>query len=99
MTQATLESRVFENAETLALNVAEWLCDLALASDRDFSVCLSGGSTPKRLHDRLAGLPTRAFSVEPRPLVLGRQRFVPHTHLDSNYRMTEAASSRACRSG
>ena len=48
------EAHTFENAEMLAHSVAEWLCALAQASDRAFAVCLSGGSTPRRLYERLA---------------------------------------------
>jgi 6-phosphogluconolactonase len=51
---ASTQGRTFESAETLAQGVAEWLCALARASDRDFAVCLSGGSTPRRLYERLA---------------------------------------------
>src|SRR6202795_2150928 len=51
---ASTESRAFESAEALAQNVAEWLCALMQASDRDFAVCLSGGATPRRLYERLA---------------------------------------------
>ena len=40
-------------------HVAEWLCALAQASDRDFAVCLSGGSTPRRLYEWLATPPSR----------------------------------------
>ena len=47
-------NHTFENAETLAQDVAEWLCGLAQASGRAFAVCLSGGSTPRRLYELLA---------------------------------------------
>jgi hypothetical protein len=40
------EWRIFETAEAVAEHVAEWLCALACTCDRDFAVCLSGGSTP-----------------------------------------------------
>ena len=33
---ASTENRTFESAETLAHDVAEWLCRLAQASDRAF---------------------------------------------------------------
>ena len=71
---ASTQGRTFESAETLAQGVAEWLCALAQASDRDFAICLSGGSTPRRLYERLA-TPRHcvAFPVEPLPLVLGRR--------------------------
>ena len=35
-------NRIFDNAEALAHDVAEWLCGLARASDRAFAVSLSG---------------------------------------------------------
>jgi 6-phosphogluconolactonase len=85
---ATTENRIFESAETLAQNVAEWLCGLAQASDRDFSVCLSGGSTPRRLYERLA-TPTIAshFPWSRVHWFWGDERFVPHDDPDSNYSM------------
>lgn len=46
MTGATsTDFRIFENAETLAHDVAHWLCGLAQASEAAFAICLSGGST------------------------------------------------------
>jgi 6-phosphogluconolactonase len=93
MTQvATAEIVVFENAETLARNAATWLCDLAQASERTFAVCLSGGSTPQRLYE-LLGEAAIASRV-PWSRVhwfWGDERFVPHDHRDSNYRMVHDA--------
>jgi 6-phosphogluconolactonase len=92
MTQATIENRTFESAETLALNVAEWLCALAQASDGDFAVCLSGGSTPRRLYERL-GTPAIAsrFPWRRSHWFWGDERFVPPAHSDSNFRMADEA--------
>jgi 6-phosphogluconolactonase len=86
------ELRTFDNAEALAQNVAEWLCALAQASDRDFAVCLSGGSTPRRLYERLAG-PAIASRFPWRRVhwFWGDERFVPHDDPDSNYRMARDA--------
>ncbi len=89
---ATTESRMFDSPETLAQNVAEWICGLARASEGGFSVCLSGGSTPRRLYEQLA-MPAIA-SRFPWPRVdwfWGDERFVPHDDPDSNYRMTREA--------
>jgi 6-phosphogluconolactonase len=86
------ETRVFESAEALAQGGAEWLCALAQASSRDFAVCLSGGSTPRRLYEALA---TPAMAVRfPWQRVhwfWGDERFVPHDDPESNYRMVREA--------
>jgi 6-phosphogluconolactonase len=93
MTEAgSFESRVFEDAEALAHGVAAWLCALALASDRPFAICCSGGSTPKRLYEVLAVPPIASrFPWQRVHWFWGDERFVPHDHPDSNYRMTYAA--------
>jgi 6-phosphogluconolactonase len=89
---ASIESRTFESPETLAQSVAEWLCDLAQASDRDFAVCLSGGATPRALYERLAtpAIASR-FPWSRVHWFWGDERFVPHDHPDSNYRMARDA--------
>jgi 6-phosphogluconolactonase len=89
--------RFFADAEDLARRTAEWLCTLALDSPARFSVCLSGGSTPKRLYEILAG---REF-IDRFPWARvhwfwGDERFVPMDDKLSNYRMVrEAMLSRA----
>jgi 6-phosphogluconolactonase len=84
--------RIFENAEALAHGVAEWLCGLALACDRTFAVSLSGGSTPRRLYECLAAPPIAArFPWSRVHWFWGDERFVPHDHSDSNYRMAQDA--------
>ncbi len=89
---ASIERRSFENAETLAENVAEWLCALAQASKRDFAICLSGGSTPRRLYETLAMPAVASRFPWPRThWFWGDERFVPHDDADSNYRMARAA--------
>jgi 6-phosphogluconolactonase len=89
---ATTESQTFDNAKMLAQNVAEWLLALAQVGGRRFSVCLSGGSTPRRLYEQIA-TPTIA-SRFPWPRVhwfWGDERFVPRNDPDSNYRMAQDA--------
>ena len=86
------ESRAFESAEALAQNVAEWLCTLAQASDRDFAVCLSGGATPRLLYERLAAPAVASHLPWKRThWFWGDERFVPHDDPDSNFRMTREA--------
>src|ERR1700737_784133 len=87
-TTESAELRVFEDAEALARDAAEWLGALALASDRRFAICCSGGSTPKRLYEVLAE-PEMAsrFPWNRVHWFWGDERFVPHGHSDSNYRM------------
>jgi 6-phosphogluconolactonase len=89
---APTEKHTFENAEALAHDVAEWACALALTSDREFAVCLSGGSTPRRLYEHLAkpAIASR-FPWERAHWFWGDERFVPHDHPDSNYRMAREA--------
>ena len=89
---ASAESRVFEGAETLAHDGAEWLCGLARASDRAFAVSLSGGSTPRRLYEYLAAPEIASrFPWKRSHWFWGDERFVPHDHRDSNFRMANEA--------
>jgi 6-phosphogluconolactonase len=89
---ASAADRTFEDAEALARNTAEWLCGRALASDGKFAICCSGGSTPKRLYEILAEPAVAArFPWGRVHWFWGDERFVPHDHPDSNYRMVRDA--------
>jgi 6-phosphogluconolactonase len=88
-----IETTIFEDADALARNVAEWLCALAQASESSrFGVCLSGGSTPKRLYETLAtpSLASR-FPWHRTHWFWGDERFVPHDDPASNYGMVRQA--------
>lgn len=92
MDAASTESRTFESAEALAHDVAGWLCGLAKASDRVFAVSLSGGSTPRRLYECLAAPAIASrFPWNRVHWFWGDERFVPHDHRDSNFRMARDA--------
>ena len=85
-TQARID--VSPDPERLAHRVAQWITDLACATPGRFSVALSGGSTPKRLYQLLAGAPYRnAVPWERMHWFWGDERFVAWDHPDSNYGM------------
>jgi 6-phosphogluconolactonase len=76
----------------LARHVAEWMTNVALAAKGAVRVSLSGGSTPKALYTLLASEAFRdRFPWERVAWYWGDERFVPHDHPDSNYRMTREA--------
>lgn len=78
---------VLPDAQALAHHVAGQMTAAALAAGGPFRVSLSGGSTPKTLYALLA---SDAFCGRfPRARVHWHwdERFVPHDHPDSNYRM------------
>jgi 6-phosphogluconolactonase len=90
---APLETKVFDDAETLAAAVADEFCDLtARRTHAPFTVALAGGSTPKRLYELLAAEPyvgrVRWQDVE---FFFGDERAVPPEHPDSNYGMARRA--------
>jgi 6-phosphogluconolactonase len=83
---------VSADATAMAERVAAWLLELARATDGDFSLCLSGGSTPKALYSRLAKAPyLDAFPWSRTHLFWGDERFVPSDDELSNYRMVREA--------
>ena len=83
---------ILSDQMALARHVAEWMTLAALAAKGPFRVSLSGGSTPKTLYQLLA---SDEFSARfPWKRVFwywGDERFVPHDHPDSNYRMVREA--------
>lgn len=97
MTPAFGTLRVFDDAAMLAQGGAGFLCERAAAETGDFTVCLSGGSTPKRLYQMLATPPLlERFPWDRTQFFFGDERFVPPDDLESNARMAnEAMFSRA----
>jgi 6-phosphogluconolactonase len=86
---------VFEDAESLARAAALRFADLSLQSIFDhgyFAVALSGGSTPRRVYELLAG---REFEGRVRwrdvHVFFGDERMVPPDSAESNYRMANEA--------
>jgi 6-phosphogluconolactonase len=83
---------VAKDPETLAHRVAQWITDLAASSRGRFAICLSGGSTPRRLYQLLGDAPYRdALPWERVHWFWGDERFVPWDHPDSNYGMVRSA--------
>ncbi len=80
------------DSEDISRKAAELFVQLAaesISSRGRFTVALSGGSTPKILYTRLAGIveiPWKGIH-----LFWGDERCVPPDHRDSNYRMTREA--------
>jgi 6-phosphogluconolactonase len=83
---------IFSDPPALARHAAEWLTEAALSAMGAFRVSLAGGSTPKLLYSLLASDAFRErFPWQRVFWYWGDERFVPHDHRDSNYRMTREA--------
>lgn len=86
------ELRVLFDAEALAQAAAAWLNEVARSREGRVAVALAGGSTPKRLYERLAEPPFREqFPWSRTHWFWGDERFVPHEDPRSNYRMAQKA--------
>jgi 6-phosphogluconolactonase len=89
MIQMNGRIETFADPAALARHAAEWMTSAALAATGAFRVSLSGGSTPKTLYMRLASDEFRnRFPWKRVSWYWGDERFVPHDHPESNYRMT-----------
>ena len=83
---------ILADPEALAHRVADWMLETATTKEGVFSVALSGGSTPQRLYQVLAGAPYRgSFPWSRTHWFWGDERFVPYDDAQSNYRMVRAA--------
>ncbi len=87
--------RVFADAEAVSAAGADLFCELAraaIASRGAFRVALSGGSTPRRMLELLAGEPRRSRVDWQRiEIFFGDERAVPPEHADSNCGMARRA--------
>lgn len=86
---------VTANADELAVEAARRFDIAARAAVRDrgvFHVALAGGSTPRRLYERLAGdADWSALPWARSQVYFGDERCVPPNHDDSNFRMAHEA--------
>src|ERR1700759_3075940 len=87
--------QVFDDAEQVAREAANLFVRLSneAAQERgNFSVALSGGTTPKRIYELLASDDYRTRVTWANVHVFfGDERTVPPDHADSNYRMANEA--------
>jgi 6-phosphogluconolactonase len=92
MSQMNGRIETLPDPAALAHHVAEWMTSAALAATGAFRVSLSGGSTPMTLYMLLASDEfRRRFPWTRVSWYWGDERFVPHDHPESNYRMTREA--------
>ncbi len=87
------EIHITPTAQSLAESVREWLVQLINshcgAHTSPFTLALAGGSTPKRLYQLLADLPTGVIAWERVVLVWGDERNFPKDHAESNFRLVK----------
>ena len=93
MTRASeAKVEILADSEALSHRAAVWLLELATAKGGVFAVCLSGGTTPQGLYERLAEPPySDAFPWARTHWFWGDERFVPHDDALSNYHMVRDA--------
>src|SRR3977135_2637497 len=81
------EVQILDDAEALAIRAAEVMAEAMQGCAAPFRFCLSGGSTPRVPYTLLGARNDIAWDcVE---IFFGDERFVPHNHPDSNYRMAK----------
>lgn len=88
------EVRIFPDAEATCAALAAALAELAapcLTSGSRLCLALSGGTTPRRLYQRLAGAYHDRLPWNRLHFFFGDDRFVPHEDTTSNYRMAREA--------
>jgi 6-phosphogluconolactonase len=92
MENAIGHAEIFPDSLALARHVAEWMTVAALTAEDPFRISLSGGSTPRTLYELLASAEFVArFPWQRVSWYWGDERFVPHDHPESNYRMAREA--------
>ncbi|TFH37761.1 MAG: 6-phosphogluconolactonase [Anaerolineales bacterium] len=90
-----MQIRVTPDPEKLSAAVAEYICDQALQCIGDrgqFTLVLSGGSTPERTYRNLVDLGRQhALDWSRIHIFWGDERCVPPDHIQSNYHMARGA--------
>jgi 6-phosphogluconolactonase len=81
------DMQILDDAEALAIRAADVMADAMRGCVAPYRLCLSGGSTPKGAYRRLGARNDIGWDcIE---VFFGDERFVPHDHPDSNYRMAK----------
>jgi len=89
---ATLDVTVLPDAEAVAERAAATILERARSKAGRVAICLSGGSTPRLLYEKLAAEPYRRALPWPRMhWFWGDERFVPADDERSNQRMVRHA--------
>jgi 6-phosphogluconolactonase len=89
---ATLDVTVLPDTEAVAERAAATILERACSKSGRVAICLSGGSTPRLLYERLAAEPYRGVLPWPRMhWFWGDERFVPADDERSNQRMVRHA--------
>jgi 6-phosphogluconolactonase len=92
MSAAAPSLRVFDTPEALAQQLADWIVARIAARPGRAALCLSGGATPRPLYELLGAAPRRDRLPWARlHCFWGDERFVPHSHPNSNFRMAHEA--------
>ena len=86
---------IFEDSPTLHIAAADYFLKIyqqSIEEQNVFHVALSGGTTPKYLFQLLAKSPyAENITWSKVHVYFGDERFVPHTHDDSNFKMASQA--------
>jgi 6-phosphogluconolactonase len=82
-----IKTEIFIDAAQLASHTADWIAGLFAAKRGIFRIALTGGSTPRGLYTELASRFRDTVDWSRVEFFWGDERFVPHDHPDSNYRM------------
>ena len=90
--EAMTKLHVFATPELVADRAADWILQHAKTHQRRFALCLSGGTTPRRVYE-LLGQPPRCdgFPWQITHWFWGDERVVPHDDPRSNFRMAAEA--------
>lgn len=87
------EIKTFATPDALAAAAADFFLSMSQEAIKEkgcFFVALSGGSTPKRLFKILSSEPYKStIDWNNCFIFFGDERYVPHEHPDSNYRMAK----------